>query len=193
MEVEVGICCYGEFKMLKFFIVCDKIFVYSVDVVMMFDEKMGFIKVNCFSVIIYDEFVKFLQKLVEEYEMQDLVVDFCYNFGGYFIQVINMLSQFFLEKGKLLVYIEGCIVKCIEYIINGCLFYNIGEVVVLIDESLVLVSEIMVGVIQDYDCGVLVGCCFFGKGLVQEQYLLCDGFVLWFIVVCYYIFLGCCI
>lgn len=41
-----------------------------------------------------------------------------------------------------------------------------GKLYVLINENFVLVSEIVVGVLQDNDKGIIIGCCFFGKGLV---------------------------
>lgn len=94
-----------------------------------------------------------------------------------------MFSQFFKEKDKFLVYIEGDVVSCSEYMFIGCNFFDVEDIVVLIDEGFVLASEIVVGVIQDYDWGVIIGWCFFGKGLVQEQYKFCDGVVLCFIVV----------
>ena len=192
-EVKVGIRRHGEPKMLKFSIVRDKIPVHSVDVATMLDEKTGFIKVNRFSATTYDEFVKSLQKLVEEHEMQDLVVDLRHNPGGYLTQATNMLSQLFPEKGKLLVYTEGRTVKRTEYTTNGRPFYNIGEVVVLIDESSASASEIMAGAIQDHDRGVLVGRRSFGKGLVQEQYPLRDGSALRLTVARYYTPSGRCI
>ncbi len=192
-EVNVGIKRYGEDDLLDFTITRDKIPVHSVDVAMMLDEKTGFIKVNRFSATTYDEFVQSLQKLVEEHEMQDLVVDLRHNPGGYLTQATNMLSQLFPDKGKLLVYTEGRTVKRTEYSTNGRPFYNIGEVVILIDESSASASEIMAGAIQDHDRGVLVGRRSFGKGLVQEQYPLRDGSALRLTVARYYTPSGRCI
>ena len=125
--------------------------------------------------------------------MQDLVVDLRHNPGGYLTQATNMLSQLFPEKGKVLVYTEGRTVKRTEYTTNGRPFYNIGEVVVLIDESSASASEIMAGAIQDHDRGVLVGRRSFGKGLVQEQYPLRDGSALRLTVARYYTPSGRCI
>lgn len=192
-EVNVGVSRFGEDDLLKFTITRDKIPVHSVDVAMMLDEKTGFIKVNRFSATTYDEFVQSLQVLVEEHEMQDLVVDLRHNPGGYLTQATNMLSQLFPEKGKLLVYTEGRTVKRTEYSTNGRPFYNIGEVVILIDESSASASEIMAGAIQDHDRGVLVGRRSFGKGLVQEQYPLRDGSALRLTVARYYTPSGRCI
>lgn len=192
-KVNVGISRYGEDELLNFTITRDKIPVHSVDVATMLDEKTGFIKVNRFSATTYDEFVQSLQKLVEEHEMQDLVVDLRHNPGGYLTQATNMLSQLFPDKGKLLVYTEGRTVKRTEYSTNGRPFYNIGEVVILIDESSASASEIMAGAIQDHDRGVLVGRRSFGKGLVQEQYPLRDGSALRLTVARYYTPSGRCI
>ena len=192
-DVNVGILRFGQEDLIDFTITRDKIPVHSVDVAMMLDDKIGFIKVNRFSATTYDEFVQSLQKLVEEHEMEDLVIDLRHNPGGYLTQATNMLSQIFPEKGKLLVYTEGRTVKRTEYTTNGRPFYNIGEVVILIDESSASASEIMAGAVQDHDRGVLVGRRSFGKGLVQEQYPLRDGSALRLTVARYYTPSGRCI
>lgn len=192
-EVRVGIKRFGQKKLLDFTITRDKIPVHSVDVAMMLDEKTGFIKVNRFSATTYDEFVQSLEKLVETDKMEDLVVDLRHNPGGYLTQATNMLSQLFPNKGKLLVYTEGRTVKRTEYSTNGRPFYNIGEVVILIDEGSASASEIMAGAVQDHDRGVLVGRRSFGKGLVQEQYPLRDGSALRLTVARYYTPSGRCI
>ncbi|WP_367391224.1 S41 family peptidase [Lewinella sp. LCG006] len=192
-EVKVGIKRAGQKELLSFNITRDKIPVHSVDVAMMLDEKTGFIKVNRFSATTYDEFVQSLEKLVEQHKMVDLVIDLRHNPGGYLTQATNMLSQLFPEKGKLLVYTEGRTVKRTEYSTNGRPFYNIGQVVVLIDEGSASASEIMAGAIQDHDRGVLVGRRSFGKGLVQEQYPLRDGSALRLTVARYYTPSGRCI
>ncbi|WP_020535305.1 S41 family peptidase [Lewinella cohaerens] len=192
-EVNVGIKRAGQKELLSFNITRDKIPVHSVDVAVMLDEKTGFIKVNRFSATTYDEFVQSLEKLVEKNEMVDLVIDLRHNPGGYLTQATNMLSQLFPEKGKLLVYTEGRTVKRTEYNTNGRPFYNIGKVVILIDEGSASASEIMAGAVQDHDRGVLVGRRSFGKGLVQEQYPLRDGSALRLTVARYYTPSGRCI
>lgn len=192
-DVAVGIKRGSQKELLSFTITRDEIPVHSVDVAIMLDEKTGFIKVNRFSATTYDEFVQSLEKLVEKHKMEDLVIDLRHNPGGYLTQATNMLSQLFPERGKLLVYTEGRTVKRTEYSTSGRAFYNIGEVVVLIDEGSASASEIMAGAIQDHDRGVLVGRRSFGKGLVQEQYPLRDGSALRLTVARYYTPSGRCI
>jgi carboxyl-terminal processing protease len=160
---------------------------------MMLDDKTGYIKINRFSATTYDEFVQSLETLVESNQMRDIVIDLRHNPGGYLTQATKMLGQLFPEKDKLLVYTEGRTVKRTEYKTNGRTFYNIGQVVVLIDEGSASASEIVAGAIQDHDRGVIVGRRSFGKGLVQEQYPLRDGSALRLTVARYYTPSGRCI
>jgi carboxyl-terminal processing protease len=127
-----------------------------------------------------------LERLVEEHELKNLVIDVRHNPGGYLQQATNILSQFFKERGKLLVYTEGRTVKRTDYKTSGRFFFDIDEVAVLIDESSASASEIVAGAIQDLDRGVIVGRRSFGKGLVQEQYDLQDGSALRLTVARYY-------
>lgn len=192
-KVRVDVMRNTQKALLNFTITRDKIPVHSVDVAMMLDEKTGYINVNRFSATTYDEFVKSLETLVETHQMRDLIIDLRHNPGGYLTQATKMLGQLFPEKDKLLVYTEGRTVKRTEYKTNGRTFYNIGQVVVLIDEGSASASEIVAGAIQDHDRGVIVGRRSFGKGLVQEQYPLRDGSALRLTVARYYTPSGRCI
>ena len=184
-EVVVGILRVGEKKIRKFTIIRDEIPMHSVDVAYMLDEKSGYIKVNRFSATTYEEFMKGLEKLVDA-GMEDLVIDLRHNPGGYLQQATNMLSQLFSQKDKLLVYTEGRAVNRSNYESTGRAFFDIDDIVVLIDEGSASASEILAGAIQDHDRGVIVGRRSFGKGLVQEQYKLRDGSALRLTVARYY-------
>lgn len=169
----------------------DKIFVYSLDVFYMIKDKIGYICINCFVVIIYEEFKKVLIGLQKK-GMKDLIFDLQGNGGGYLNVVIDIVNEF-LGKKELIVYMEGCCNFCSEFFVKGMGEFQNGCLMVLVDEFLVFVSEIVIGVVQDWDRGVVVGCCSFGKGLVQCFIDLLDGLMICLMVVCYYMFVGCCI
>jgi carboxyl-terminal processing protease len=185
-EVKIGIQRGNEKRVRHFSVTRDKIPMNSVDVAYMLDNKTGYIKVNRFSATTYDEFMKGLEKLVEENKMEDLVIDLRHNPGGYLQQATNILSQLFKDKDKLLVYTEGRSVGRNDYESSGRAFFNVDDVVVLIDEGSASASEILAGAIQDHDRGIIVGRRSFGKGLVQEQYKLRDGSALRLTVARYY-------
>lgn len=192
-KVNVGIRRGQQKDLLDFTITRDKIPVHSVDVAMMLDEETAFIKVNRFSATTFTEFVDALKPMAENQGMKNLVIDLRLNPGGYLTQATNMLSQLFPEQGKLLVYTEGRTVKRTEYKSTGRPMFNVGNVVVLIDEGSASASEIMAGAVQDHDRGVIIGRRSFGKGLVQEQYPLRDESALRLTVARYYTPSGRCI
>ncbi len=174
-EVKVGIQRNNDADLLTFNITRDKIPVYSVDVAYMLDDKTGYIKINRFSATTYEEFMKGLENLVENHQMEDLIIDLRHNPGGYLQQATNILSQLFENKDRLLVYTEGRTVSRNDYESTGRAFFKVDDIVVLIDEGSASASEILAGAIQDHDRGVIIGRRSFGKGLVQEQYKLRDG------------------
>ena len=106
-DVEIGILRGNETELRRFTVTRDEIPMNSVDVAYMLDETTGYIKVNRFSATTYEEFMKALEDLVENQDMEDLVLDLRHNPGGYLQQATNMLSQLFRDKDKLLVYTEG--------------------------------------------------------------------------------------
>lgn len=185
-DVEVGILRDREGELRRFTVTRDAIPMNSVDVAYMLDDKTGYIKLNRFSATTYEDFMKALEELVEKHGMEDLVLDLRHNPGGYLQQATNMLSQLFQQKDKLLVYTEGDAVNRSEYTSTGRNFFDVEDIVVLIDEGSASASEIVAGAIQDHDRGVIIGRRSFGKGLVQEQYNLRDGGALRLTVARYY-------
>ncbi|MEM9886626.1 MAG: S41 family peptidase [Bacteroidota bacterium] len=185
-KVRVGIKRGKEKKLRQITIVRDEIPINSVDVAYMLDEKTAYIKVNRFSANTYEEFMLSMEDLIEKEGMKDIIIDVRHNPGGYLQQATNILSQFFDERGKLLVYTEGRTVKRTDYKTTGRTFFDVGNIAVLIDEGSASASEIVAGAIQDLDRGIVVGRRSFGKGLVQEQYDLQDGSALRLTVARYY-------
>lgn len=180
-------------QLLNFTITRDEIPNRSVDAGFMLNEKTGYIKINRFAEKTYKEFMEKLDVLVEKNKMQDLVIDLRGNPGGYVQKSVDILNQFFKEKEKMLVYMQGLHSPKQEFKTNGQAFYNIGKIAVLVDESSASASEIVAGALQDWDRATIVGRRTYGKGLVQEQYPLSDGSALRLTVAQYYIPSGRCI
>jgi carboxyl-terminal processing protease len=99
---------------------------------------------------------------------------------------VDMLSQLFDEKDKLLVYTAGRMVNKKEHKTTGRNRFNFKNIAILIDEGSASASEIVAGSIQDWDKGIVIGRRSFGKGLVQEQYPLSDSAALRLTVARYY-------
>lgn len=192
-EINVGIKRIGEPALLSFTLTRDKIPVKSIEVAYMLDEKTGYLKINRFSSNTYEEFLKEVEYLVDEKEMEHLVIDLRQNGGGYLQEATNILSQLFQEKDRTLVYTEGINVPRNDYKSTGRNFYDLKNIGVLVDEGSASASEILAGAIQDWDRGVIIGRRTFGKGLVQEQYGLRDGSAIRLTVARYYTPSGRCI
>ncbi len=173
--VKVGVLRNGEKDILHFQVTRDEIPINSVDVSYMLTQKTGYIKVNRFSSTTHTEFLERLERLQNEHQMENLVIDVRDNPGGYLQEATSILNQFFKEKDKLLVYTEGRTVRRSDYETTGRSFFNINNIAVLIDEGSASASEILAGAIQDWDRGIVIGRRSFGKGLVQEQYNMKDG------------------
>ena len=152
----------------------------------MLNEYTGYIKVARFSANTYKEFMAYIEDMVENKGMKHLVLDLRENPGGYLNEAVNMLSQLFREKNKLLVYTEGNNSKRTEYKSTGKPFFEIGNVAVLINGSSASASEIVAGALQDHDRGVIIGQKSYGKGLVQEHYSLQNGGALRLTIARYY-------
>lgn len=153
----------------------DKVPVHSVDVATILDDKTGYIKISRFSSNTSKEFIQGLDKIFENKGIKDLVIDLRQNPGGYLDKAVDILSQLFKDKDKLLVYTKGRTVHRNEYKTSGRSRFDVEKVAILIDEGSASASEIVAGAIQDWDRGVIIGRRSFGKGLVQEPYTLNDG------------------
>lgn len=147
----------------------------SAEVAYALNDSIGYIKIERFNSNIYREFMESLEHLYTNDKITHLIIDVRQNPGGYLPETTKILSQFFSEKGKLLVYTEGKNEDRYEYKSSGKVFYPLDKITVLIDEGSASGSEIIAGAIQDWDRGTIIGRKSYGKGLVQEQYALSSG------------------
>ncbi len=190
-KVTVSILRKDVPELLQFEITRDKIPLKSVDIAYMINDSIGYIKVSKFARTTNNETESALNTL-ESRGMKKLILDLRSNGGGYLDAAIHVADQF-LPKGKLIVYTMGRNQqKQMVYARNDGLFMS-GQLVVLIDEWTASASEIVAGAIQDNDRGTIIGRRSFGKGLVQEPFILRDGSVLRLTVARYYTPTGRCI
>ncbi len=168
----------------------DRIPVHSIDGASVLNDKTGYIKIIRFSTNTSQEFNQAMEFLFEKKGVKDLVIDLRGNPGGYLDKAVDILSQLFPEKDKLLVMTKGRTVHQNEYKTTGRQRYKVGKVAILTDEGSASASEIIAGAIQDWDRGIIIGRRTFGKGLVQEPYELRDGSELRLTVARYYTPIG---
>lgn len=152
----------------------------------MLDSTIGYVRILRFGANTYREFMQAVETMNKEGGMQDLMMDLRGNPGGYLHESINILSQLFEDKDRLLVYTVGRDEERREYETIGRRFFPIDRLILLVDENSASASEIVAGAIQDWDRGIVVGRRTFGKGLVQEQYGLRDGSALVLTIARYY-------
>ena len=163
----------GVDEPIVFPIVRDVIPVNSVDVAYMLNDTTGYIKLSKFARSTYLEFMKATLSLREQ-GMRRLVFDLRDNTGGYLDQAL-LLSNEFLEKGDLIVYMEGRNRARQDVFADGKGSFRDLALAVLINEGSASSSEIFAGAMQDNDRATLYGLRSFGKGLVQEPVFFSDG------------------
>jgi len=131
-------------------------------------DKIGYIKLTTFTQKAGKNVGAALQKLKSEHQIEGVVLDLRGNGGGLLMEAINV-SNIFVNRGEEVVSTKGKIrdwdkgYKTLNKPIDTKI-----PLVVLIDRGSASASEIVSGVIQDFDRGILIGQKTFGKGLVQN-------------------------
>ncbi|MGL1885305.1 MAG: S41 family peptidase [Reichenbachiella sp.] len=98
---------------------------------------------------------------------QYLIIDLRGNPGGLLNEAVN-ICNLFIPKGTLVVETKGKTkAQSFTYPTKNPAYDTEIPVAVLINENSASASEIVSGVLQDYDRGVIIGAKSYGKGLVQ--------------------------
>jgi carboxyl-terminal processing protease len=174
-------------KILVFNVKRDKIPTFSIDAAFLIPEKkVGFIKVNRFAESTYDEFKMHLDALIKQ-GMKSLILDLRSNPGGYMDRATDIVDELVAGTDKI-VYTKGR-EKSNNYEIKAGRkgSFEVGKIIVLVDEGSASASEIVSGALQDFDRAVIIGRRTFGKGLVQAPIRLSDGSELRLTISRYYI------
>ncbi|MBO4567225.1 MAG: S41 family peptidase [Bacteroidales bacterium] len=170
-KVTVTVSRSGE--VIPFQIVRGRIPTHSVDASFMVSDTVGFIRLSKFSRTTAQEFIKAALEL-KELGARHLVVDLRDNGGGYMDQAL-ILSNLFLRRGQLIVYMEGRKYPRQDSYADGNGVLQDMGLTLLVSEGSASSSEIFAGAMQDNGRATLVGRRTFGKGLVQEPVDFKDG------------------
>lgn len=135
------------------------------------DNGIGYLAVSEFDLVTYEQYKEALADL-ESQGMKGLVVDLRNNPGGNLETVCDILDLM-LPEG-LIVYTEDKEGNRDEKKSDEESQFRL-PMVVLMNGNSASASEIYAGAIQDYGTGKIVGTQSYGKGVVQQIFMLKDG------------------
>ncbi len=160
----------GEEEPIEFHLTRSDITVQDVPFSEMINDDTGYIVLTRFSKNAPKEIEKSLRSLIDQ-DMNNLILDLRNNPGGLLAAAIDVL-ELMIPKGEKLLWTKGRNKESNREFIsrhNPLLDEKI-KIAVLINEGSASASEIVSGVIQDLDRGIVIGNRSFGKGLVQSVY-----------------------
>lgn len=183
----------GEKKNLTFEFEREKIQINPVSYVGCVAPGIGYIKLTEFTENAASEFKNGVKDMVSQDQINSLIIDLRDNGGGIIEEAVKILSMF-VPKGTEVVSTKGKIpqVETSYKTLTDPLFPDM-KVAVLVNRFSASAAEIVAGVFQDLDRGVLIGERTFGKGLVQNIRPLSYGGNLKLTTAKYYIPSGRCI
>lgn len=165
-DVKLTIQRYGVDKPLELTLTREKIKLENVTYYGMVTKDVGYIRLTDFMSGASKEVKKGLNDLKDQ-GAKKIILDLRDNPGGLLSEAIN-ISNLFIDKDKEIVRTKGKIAEWnkVYNALSSPADANI-PIAVLTSSRSASASEIVSGVIQDYDRGVIVGQRSFGKGLVQ--------------------------
>jgi len=164
--VKLMVTRYGQDKPVEINITRDKIQVDNVPYIGMISSDVGYFQLGGFTVDAGKEVRAAVTKLKEQ-GAKKIVFDIRDNPGGLLNEAVN-ISNLFIDKGLDVVSTKGKVTewnktyKALDMPLDTQI-----PVAIITSNCSASASEIVSGVLQDYDRAVLVGERTFGKGLVQ--------------------------
>lgn len=168
--VRLRVVRNGELRPIAINVRRDDIAVSAIDAARVFDDGIGYIRINSFSRNVAEEFMTAYRSLRG---VERLIIDLRNNSGGSLAGAIRLTEEF-LHRGDITVSTEGRDDRDIYRSQRDGELVNL-PVVVLINEESASASEVFAGALQDHDRAVIVGRTSFGKGLVQRLVNFDDG------------------
>ncbi|TAK34036.1 MAG: S41 family peptidase [Saprospiraceae bacterium] len=168
-EVNLTIRRPGESQKLKITLVRDEVNIPNVPYSGMVSEDVGYIALTTFTRDAGSNVGRALSDLkVEQPNLKGVILDLRGNGGGLLAEAVNV-SNVFINKGELVVSTRGKVKDWDRSFKTLNMPVDIDvPLTVLINKNSASASEIVSGVIQDLDRGVLIGQQSYGKGLVQN-------------------------
>jgi len=168
-EVQLTVRRVGKSNDLDLTLVRGEVSVPNVPYYGMVSEDIGYVALTTFTREAGRNVSNALRELQKEHaDLKGVIFDLRGNGGGLLSEAVNV-SNVFIPKGELVATTKGK-VKDWDRSFSTMQSPVDEEIplVVLIDKNSASASEIVSGVIQDYDRGVLMGQRSYGKGLVQN-------------------------
>ncbi|MCS6991367.1 MAG: S41 family peptidase [Chitinophagales bacterium] len=174
-EVKVTILRPNEKQPVVKTLIREEVKISSVPYAGLLEGNIGYVRLTQFTENCSQEVAAAIRKLREKAPLTGLVLDLRGNPGGLLHEAVNV-SNLFIEKGKEIVSTRGKVKEWDKTYttLNAALEPNL-PLAVLINRGSASASEIVSGVVQDYDRGVTIGQKTFGKGLVQTTRQLSYG------------------
>lgn len=163
----------------------------SIVCAIMLDKETGYIRLDQFSVSSSYEFHE-AARMLKEKGMKKLIFDLRENGGGVLTGAVQIADEF-LPSGAKIVEVRGKKMVSPPYIATPGGLLEKTVAVVLINENSASASEIVAGALQDNDRATIIGRRSFGKGLVQQDFMLRDSSNLRLTIARYYTPSGRCI
>ena len=169
-KVILSIERFNEDEPIDFTLTREDIPVKDVSYFGMLDESIGYIRLTRFSKNSSPEVEKAINSLLGN-DLTSIVLDLRDNPGGLLNSAVSILDMF-IKKKELLVWTDGRAKQSKKkyYSKNDPIVPDDIQIAVLINGGSASASEIVAGVVQDLDRGVVIGRQSFGKGLVQTVY-----------------------
>ena len=169
-EVTLTIERFNEDEPIDFTLIREDIPVKDVSYYGMLDESVGYIRLTRFSKNSAIEVEKAISSL-QNNDLSSIVLDLRDNPGGLLNSAVSILDMF-IKKDELLVWTDGKARQSNKKYFSKSdpIVSDDIQIAVLINGGSASASEIVAGVMQDLDRGVVIGRQSFGKGLVQTVY-----------------------
>ncbi len=168
-EVTLRIIRPGTAKQFEVKVIREDVKIENVPYSGMVSEEIGYIALTTFTRNAGDNVANALKNLKEQNpNLKGIIFDLRNNGGGLLNEAVNVCNVF-IPRNELIVTTKGKVKEWDRSFktLNQPIDTEI-PLVILINNRSASASEIVAGVMQDYDRGVLLGQRSYGKGLVQN-------------------------